>query len=150
MAPGRQNVGVPAPLIGRLRFLYTGVDDTETAVAYYLDALGGTLRWRFQHFGADVAAIDLPGDRDDSPLVMLADHRPAGTVLPIYEVEDLDAVTRHFVAEGVRVDGPMGSPEGDAIVVHGPDGGELAFLEVVRPGAMDGAYADRQNEHRVL
>ena len=41
---------------------------------------GRELRWRFQHFGADVAAIDL-GTR---PTVLLADHRPTGSVLPIY------------------------------------------------------------------
>lgn len=139
----------PPPRIGRLRFLYAGVRDTDSAIAFHVDVLGARVRWRFQHFGADVAAIDLPGDTETSPLLLLADHRPPGTILPIYEIDDLAAGVAHFRAAGVPVDGPMGSPEGDAIVVHDPAGGALAFLQVDRPGAMDAAFTDERNEHRV-
>ena len=48
----------------------------------------------------------------------------------------------------------MGTPEGDVVVVEVPGGAagthELAFLEVTRPDAMDHAYADATNDHRVV
>ena len=131
--------------IGELRFLYVGVDDTEAALRPWIDGLGARLRWRFQHFGADVAGLEI----GDGPLVMLADHRPAGSVLPIYVVTDLAAAVDALESTGWAVAGPMGTPEGDAIVATGPDGVEVALLEVVRPGAMDGAYADETNTHGV-
>jgi predicted enzyme related to lactoylglutathione lyase len=131
--------------IGELRFLYVGTADTDVSVAHYTSTLGGRLRWRFQHFDADVAAIEL----GDGPLVLLADHRPAGTVLPLYVVDDLDAAIASFGAGGAVVDGPLESPEGPAIVVHEPGGAELGFIRIDRPGAMDGAWQDEENAHRV-
>ena len=128
-----------------LRFLYVGVDDTEAALAHWVGGLGARLRWRFQHFGADVAGLEL----GEGPLVLLADHRPTGSVLPIYAVTDLAATTETLTAAGWTVTGPMGTPEGDASVAT--DGAvEIALLQVVRPGAMDGAYADDTNTHRVI
>lgn len=131
--------------IGELRFLYIGVDDTDAAVERYTTAMGGVLRWRFRHFGADVAGITL----GTGPLVLLADHRPTGSVLPIWAVTDLDQWIARLATTQWTVSGPMGTPEGDAILLTGPDGGELAFLDVVRRDAMDGAYADPDNTHRV-
>ena len=135
----------PGVVPGELRFLYVGVDDTEAALGPWLDGLGARLRWRFQHFGADVAGLEV----GTGPLVMLADHRPAGSVLPIWAVDDLAGASRGLTDRGWTVAGPLGTPEGDAIVATGPDGVEVALLEVVRPGAMDGAYADESNSHRV-
>ena len=132
--------------LGELRFLYVGTDDTEAAVRHCTTVMGGRLRWRFQAFGADVAAIDLG---TGAPIVMLADHRPAGSVLPIYEVADLAAAEDEARASGSHVDGPLGSPEGDAIVVRDAGGVEIALLQVDRPGAMDGAWLDETNNHRV-
>jgi hypothetical protein len=139
----------PDDLVGELRFLYVGAGDTGTAVAFYVDHLGARLRWRFQHFGADVAGLEL----GDGPLVLLTDHRPSRSVLPIYAVEDLAATLRSLRDSGAHVVGPMGTPEGDVAVVEiagGASGAhELAFLEVTRPDAMDHAYADPGNDHRV-
>jgi hypothetical protein len=141
--------------VGPLRFLYVGTDDTDASVAHYTKALGGRLRWRFRRFGADVAGIDLgplPGpDGGASPvLVLLADHRERGSVLPIYAVDDLEAAMERARAGGAAIDGPLETPEGPAIVVRGPDGGELALIRVERPGALDGAWTDEDNDHRVL
>src|SRR6478735_1455503 len=41
-----------------LRFLYVGTTDTGRELTRWLAVPGARLRWRFQHFGADVAAID--------------------------------------------------------------------------------------------
>ncbi|MBV8160856.1 MAG: hypothetical protein JO265_08035, partial [Acidimicrobiia bacterium] len=108
-----------------LRFLYVGSDDTEADVAAWLRVPGARLRWRFRHFGADVAAVDVGGP----PLVLLADHRPAGSVLPIYAVADLRSATADLVEGGWAVSlGPMGTPEGDATALTDPGGTAIALL----------------------
>jgi len=86
----------------------------------------------------------------DGALVLLADHRPTGSVLPIYAVADLAAAIAAMTTAGWMVTDPMGTPEGVAVVASDADGTELALLELERPGAMDGAYADESNAHRVL
>ncbi|MDP9238336.1 MAG: VOC family protein [Chloroflexota bacterium] len=132
--------------IGELRFLYVGVEDTERDLRFYIDVMGAELRWRFQAFEADVAAVAL----GDGPLVVLADHRPTGSVLPIYAVPDVKAAVRELRKRGgVIQEGPLGTPEGDAIVAADPSGNQIALLQVDRPGAMDRAYADASNEHVV-
>jgi hypothetical protein len=128
-----------------LRFLYVGVGDTDAAVEDWVDGLGATLRWRFVAFGADVAGIEL----GTGPLVLLADHRPPGSVLPIWEVDSLADVLAGLDDGPWVVTGPLGTPEGDAVVLTADGGAELALLEVVRPGAMDDAYADPGNNRRV-
>ncbi len=136
--------------LAELRFLYVGAGDTSEAVDFYTGRLGARLRWRFRHFGADVAALEVGA----GPLVLVTDHRPAGSVLPIWSVDDLDAVVRDLRANGAHVDGPMGTPEGDVVVIEVPGGPgvahEIALLDVARPGAMDAAYADEANDHRVI
>ncbi len=136
-----------APGLGHLRFLYVGVEDTDAALGGYLDALGGVLRWRFQRFGADVAGVEV----GDDTLVLLADHRPTGSVLPIWAVDDLDALARRLTDGGVAVAGPDGTPEGSVIVAAMPGAGahEVAFIQVERPDALDGAYVDQENPYRV-
>jgi len=137
----------PVPIIGfgELRFLYVGVDDTPAAVDQWVAATGAVMRWRFQRFGADVAGLEIGG----GPLVLLADHRPTGSVLPIWSVGDMAAAMAGLTAAGWQVEGPMGTPEGDAAVATSTDGTEVAILEVVRPGALDHAYADHDDTHRV-
>lgn len=129
-----------------LRFLYVGSSDTERDLGSWLALPGARLRWRFRAFGADVAAVD-PGQ---GPLVLLADHRPAGSVLPIYAVADLDAVGDDLRDAGwILETGPMGTPEGPAAVWRDASGVEIALLRVDRPGAMDSAYTEQANTHAV-
>jgi predicted enzyme related to lactoylglutathione lyase len=133
----------------RLRYLYVGCSDTERELASWLALDGASLRWRFRHFGAEVAAVAF-GDEGDHPAVLLADHRPTGSVLPIYAVDDPDAASERLCAHGwAVVGGPMGTPEGPATVLRDRSGTELALLAVERPTAMEGAYADAANEHAV-
>jgi hypothetical protein len=135
-----------AELLTELRFLYVGIDDTDASVAFYTGVVGGRLRWRFQRFGADVAGIDL----GTKPLLLLADHRPAGSVLPIWAVTDLDEAQRRLRAVGCAYVGPIASPEGDGVMFADPAGVEWALLQIDRPDALDGAYRDDENEHRVV
>ena len=130
-----------------LRYLYLGSPDTEADVAGWLALPGARLRWRFRHFGADVAAID-PGS---PPLLLLADHRPPGSVLPIYAVSDLDAARADLEDAGWELElGAAGTPEGPACVLRSPGGVAVALLRVDRPDAMESAYADGSNVHRVV
>ena len=122
-----------------LRVLYVGSDDTERDLASWLAMPGARLRWRFYAYEADVAAVDV----GPAPLVLVADHRPAGSVLPIYAVTDLADATQTLVAGGwTRQVGPVGTPEGPATVLADASGTLLALPRVDRPGAMDAAYAD--------
>jgi predicted enzyme related to lactoylglutathione lyase len=132
----------------RLRYLYVGSSDTERDVAAWLTLDGASLRWRFRHFGADVAAIVF--DDGAHPTVLLADHRPAASVLPIYAVDDAEVLADRMRLVGWQlVAGPLGTPEGPATVLRDPSGTEMALLVVERPGAMEAAYGDAANEHAV-
>jgi hypothetical protein len=129
-----------------LRFLYVGSSDVTRDLDAWLGVPGARVRWRFRHFGADVAAIDL----GSPPLVLLADHRPTGSILPIYAVDDLSARVAALTAQEWELElGPMGTPEGDASVLRDASGVTIALLEVVRPDAMDAAYANTDNPHAV-
>jgi hypothetical protein len=129
-----------------LRYLYVGSSDVDADVAAWLRVPAAKLRWRFRHFGADVAAVDL-GSR---PFILVADHRPHGSVLPIYGTEDLDATRAVLDAEGWALElGPMGTPEGPACVLRSPGGAAIALLQVERPDAMESAYSDDANAHAV-
>ena len=77
-------------------YLYVGTDDVDADLRFLVDGLGGELAWRFQEFGADVAGVRL----GDGPMYIVADHRPAGSVLPIIAVDDLESS-----AEGLRAAG---------------------------------------------
>ena len=133
-----------------LRYFYVGTADTERALAAWLELPNATMRWRFRRFGADVACVDL-GAR---PFILLADHRPPGSVLPIYAVDDLAAstaeLTRTRTDNGWHVHlGPLGTPEGDATVLRDASGVEIAILQVDRPTQMEQAYASPGNDHAV-
>ena len=130
-----------------LRYLYVGSADTDADVTAWLALPGARLRWRFRHFGADVAAVDL----GTPPVILVADHRPAGSVLPIYASDDLGRDVEALAEGGWTVDvGPVGTPEGPACVLRNSSGASIALLQVDRPDVMDGAYADQDNSHRVL
>ncbi len=129
-----------------LRYLYVGSADVGSDLAGWLLVPGVRLRWRFRHFGADVAAVD-PGS---PPCLLLADHRPPGTVLPIYRVDALEDSVATLASGGwTAAAGPVGTPEGPAHLLSGPGGLVVALLRVDRPDAMDRAYADPTNPRRV-
>lgn len=129
-----------------LRYLYVGSADTARDLASWLAVPGATMRWRFQHFGADVAAIDL----GSAPAVLIADHRPPGSILPIYAVDDIDATIAAFDDDGWTVEArSLGTPEGPVAVIHDQSGTTIALLRVDRPAAMESAYAAEENSHPV-
>ena len=84
-------------MIRRLAYVYVGAPDVRSAAAFYLRDLGAELVWAFDRFGARVAALRL----GDGPLLLLADHRPAGECRLLYAVDDLDGAVRRLRAAGV-------------------------------------------------
>jgi hypothetical protein len=129
-----------------LRYLYVGSSDTGEDVTAWTAVPGASLRWRFQHFGADVAAVDL----GSPPVVLLADHRPPGSVLPIYAVDDLASSVAVLESVGWTVEErSFGTPEGPAALLGTAGGTQLALLQVDRPHAMESAFDDADNDHAV-
>ena len=119
-----------APPFGPLRFLYLGTKDTGRDLKFYEEQLGAKKVWRFQEFGADVAAVKL----GEGPLVLLADHRDAPSVLPIYEVKDLAATAKDLKKRGWKPkSGKFEIPNGPCYVFADPSGNEYAIFEDVRP-----------------
>jgi hypothetical protein len=121
--------------IRRLVYLYVGSSDVGRDLGFYRDGLGAELVWRSEGFGAEVAAVRL----GDGPLVLLADHRHIPSTQPIWAVEDLDDELGRLRAAGwaeeVR---RVEVPDGPCAILVDPSGNEVALLERLRPGVMEG------------
>lgn len=118
----------------QLVYLYVGSADVGRDLGFYRDQLGGEVVWRSEGFGAEVAAVRL----GDGPLVLLADHREAQSVLPIWAVSDLDDEVARLRATGWTGDARrVEVPEGPCVVLVDPSGNEVALIERVRPGVME-------------
>jgi predicted enzyme related to lactoylglutathione lyase len=123
----------------RLVYLYVGSADVESDLGFYRDQLGAEVEWRAQAFGADVAAVRL----GEGPLILLADHEPAPSVICIWAVTDLDAAVAELRARGwagddVRVE----VPDGTCLVLSDSSGNRLGLLRQARPNAMQGHGRD--------
>src|SRR5581483_11522265 len=86
LSPRGRCGGVSAAPLGRLEYLYVASADVERDLAYYRDVLGAEVVWDFREFGTRVAAVRLS---ERPPLYILAGHRKAPNVLPIFAVDDL-------------------------------------------------------------
>ena len=127
-----------APL-GKLAYLYVGTGDLDRDLEYYTKVLGGTLLWNYHEFGAKVASVRLC----DGPQYLLADHRRAPSVLPIFEVVDLKGTAKHLRSRGWKSEGrSFEIPPGPCLLFKDPSGNELAIFENVRPGLMEGSFGD--------
>lgn len=132
--------------LGRLAYLYVGTSDFDADLAYYRDTLGAEVVWSFAAFGARVAAFRV----SEGPLLLVADHRPAPSCLPVYAVEDLDATEKGLRARGWRPEGErFGIPDGPCLLFHDASGNALAVFGDERPRALEAAYADPENERAV-
>jgi catechol 2,3-dioxygenase-like lactoylglutathione lyase family enzyme len=118
------------PGLGELTYLYVATDDVARNLGFYERALGARLVWRFAAFATEVAAVRLgPG-----PLVLLAGHRDAPGVLPIWTVADLDAAVARLRSSGFEVEGETaGTPDGPVHVLRDPSGNQLGCSRPTAP-----------------
>lgn len=129
------------PPFKRLAYLYVGSREFEKDLAYYRDVLGAEVVWNFHAFGAHVAAVRL----GDGPLYLLADHRAAPSVLPVYEVETLAKTVKQLKAKGWKPAGePFEIPPGPCYLFKDPSGNELAIYENVRPEHMRDEFGETE------
>ena len=84
----------------------------------------------------------------EGPLLLLADHRPAPSMMPILAVPNLDEAARSLRARGWTSDGDVFEvPNGPCLRFTDPSGNPFALLQNERPDAMERAYADPDNAH---
>ena len=123
-----------APQTRKLVYLYTGSADVSKDLELYETQLGGELVWRFREMGTDVAAVRL----GEGPLVLLADHRPAPSVLPIWTVGDLDEVEAAMRAQGWTASATrVEVPDGPCLVLSDASGNEVGLIHQVRPNVLE-------------
>jgi len=126
--------------LGRLRYLYLGSSDVERDLRFYVEVLGGERMWQFEGAGAEVAAVRVA----QGPWILLADHRPPGSCLPIFAVDDLERTANDLHGRGwVSESGPFEVPDGPCYLFRDPSGNELALLGNVRPDVLVGRFEPR-------
>ena len=119
---------------GPLRFLYIGSKDVERDSQYYKKSLGGEILWRITDFGTTVAAIKI----SDGPVLLLADHQPAPSCEPVYEVADLKETVKELRKRGWKLEvSTFEIPSGPCFVFKDPSGNSFAVFQDVRPNVMD-------------
>jgi hypothetical protein len=127
-------------------YLYVGTADFDRDCAWYRDMLGAERVWAFHAFGAKVAAFRV----GEGPLVLLADHRPAPSCMPIFAVADLEAARAQLEARGWQGEGDVFEvPNGPCLRFSHPSGNPYALLQNDRPDAMERAYADEGNANAI-
>ena len=113
-----------------LEYLYVGTAAFERDLAYYRDVLGAPLIWNLEGFGAHVAAFRL----GKGPLLLLADHRPAPSCMPLYVVADLKETAKTLRKRGWKSEGrPFEIPNGPCYAFNDPSGNRLGIFQNVRP-----------------
>ena len=121
-----------APPFGRLRFLYVGSSDVERDILYYSDVLGGVLVWNVKSEGTQVAAFRMGKDA----LTLLADHMPAPSCEPVYEVDDIKSSAKLLKSKGWKPDASFEIPNGPCHIFKDPSGNRLVIFQDVRPDVM--------------
>ena len=118
---------------GTLKYLYVGSRNVEKDLDYYTMVLGAEKIWNISSFGTRVAALRL----GKGPLLLLADHRPAGSCILIYQVDNLKVTSEKLRKRGWKPEGDRFEiPEGPCYRFNDPSGNALAILEIVRPGVL--------------
>jgi hypothetical protein len=111
--------------LGDLKYLHVGTSLFEEDLAYYRDVVGRR--------NPRVAALRVA----TGPLLLIADHRPAPSCLPVFGVVDLDATVARLQSRGWRADsGPFGIPDGPCYLFSDRSGNQLALFGNVRPDAL--------------
>lgn len=135
-APFKHRRRASSPVtVGKLEYLYVGSSDVAKDLAYYTAVLGAIVVWDFSEFGTRVVGLRLFAE---GPMVLLAGHRPAPSMLPIFGVEDLGKAEKELKKRGWKPEGPrFGIPDGDCYLFKDPSGNEYAIYEDARPHVLE-------------
>jgi len=123
--------------LGILRFLYLGSSDVQKDLDYYTKVLGGKKIWDYSNFGTRVAAVEAC----TGPQLILAGHRPAPSVLPIFQVENLKAKARELGKNGWQpTSAEFEIPNGPCYLFKDPSGNQIAIFQDMRPGLLETGF----------
>jgi hypothetical protein len=133
-----------APL-GDLKYLYLGTGKFDEDCAFYGAVIGAESVWNFASFGARVAAFRVAA----GPLLIVADHRPAPSCLPVFGVDDLDATIRDLKSRKWKPEsGPIEIPDGPCYLFRDRSGNQLAIFGNVRPDMLSRHAAREKRKPR--
>jgi hypothetical protein len=114
-----------------LDFIYHPSRDIKGDLAYFIDVLGGRLRFAVEGMGARVAAVELaPGP----PLFLLADHVEGETPILVYRVQNLRKAMKGLEEKGWQRQGTFEIPHGPICSFRAPGGQRIAIYQLTRPG----------------
>jgi len=122
------------PPFERLDFVYTPSSDVPGDMAYFVDVLGGRIRFAIDGMGARVAAIELT---EGPPLVLLTDHLDGERPLLVYRVRDLEVALTALESKGWIREGMLEIPHGPCCSFTTPGGHRLALYQLTRPEVAD-------------
>ncbi len=119
------------PAFGPLRYLYVGSSDVAADLAAWAKA-GAEVVWDKTAFGTRVAAVRV----GEGPLWLVAGHRKAPGILPVFAVPSLKASVKALRAAGWEPHGETFEvPDGPCRMFVDPSGNELTLMEETRPNA---------------
>ena len=125
--------------LGVLRFLYVGSSDVRKDLEYYTKTLEAKKIWDFTSMGTRVAAVQVCS----GPLLLLAGHRPAPSVLPVFEVGNLKATVKVFRSRGWLPDGEeFEIPNGPCYLFKDHSGNQMAIFQDVRPRLLESGFRE--------
>src|SRR5437870_7808323 len=99
-------------------------------MAYFVDVLGGRLRFAVEGMGARVAAIELA---PPPPLLLLADHVKGGTPILVYRVPNLTKALARLAKHGWEEESTFQIPHGPICSFRAPGEQRIALYELTRP-----------------
>lgn len=115
-----------------LDFIYHPTRDVARDMAYFVDVLGGRLRFAVVGMGARVAAIELA---PPPPLLLLADHVEGDTPILVFRVADLKKEIATLLKRGWKKQATFEIPHGPICSFRTAGVQRIAIYQLTRPGA---------------
>ena len=115
-----------------LDFIYHPSRNVARDMTYFVDVLGGKLRFAVEGMGARVAAIELA---PPPPLLLLADHIKGDTSILVFRVADLKKELAALLNRGWKKQETFEIPHGPVCSFRTRGGQRIALYQLTRPGA---------------
>src|SRR2546421_1598782 len=132
-APRRKSTtSKPTAPFESLDFIYHPSRDVKRDLAYFVDVLGGRLRFAVEGMGARVAALEMTST---GPLVLLADHVEGETPILVYRVKSLTRAMQRLEKRGWKQQETLEIPHGPVCSFRAPGGQRIAIYQLTRPDA---------------